>query len=370
MANTELHFEMERQMADNWCWAANTASISKYFTPGSNWNQCLIACRSLGFSDCCSRPIPSHCDDEYFLNRSLNITGNLRDFEDNNLNFRTIKAEIDNGNILALRIEWSNGAGHFISIFGYDDSGSEEFLHIGDPLKEKALVSYSKVLFDYEGVGGTWTHSYFTQAPGNNMIAFTNLNRGLLEMAKAVSPKSAIELSRNLKFAFTNEIAKSLPHEIFTIDFKSLLNGETELRKGGIRFMEEKENGDFLIFEYSENSENAQLQQVIHGSGYTRHYDDILQRVIRRYYNSIDNYTLRIIKQPELKVEAFWLHDDLMPQTDKFFPLYSNSNFRMNRKYDSEVFFGKLKTMAIAKSEKRKEYDFDDDKLDKEAKGG
>lgn len=75
----------------------------------------------------------------------------------------TVRTEIDNGNPLGARIGWNQGGGHFVAIFGYDDTDeANELLSIGDPWSGNSIVAYDEFTSNYQG-SGKWTHSYFTR---------------------------------------------------------------------------------------------------------------------------------------------------------------------------------------------------------------
>ena len=50
---TVIPFTIQRQKVEFWCWAAVAASVSRHYTPASQWTQCLVANEVLGTGHCC-----------------------------------------------------------------------------------------------------------------------------------------------------------------------------------------------------------------------------------------------------------------------------------------------------------------------------
>ena len=74
-----------------------------------------------------------------------------------------MQQEIDNDDPMGARIQWTQGGGHFVSIYGYDDSDAAKFLLvIGDPWYGVSIVAIDQFTKNYLGMG-SWTHSYLTK---------------------------------------------------------------------------------------------------------------------------------------------------------------------------------------------------------------
>lgn len=154
----QLAFSMQRQQKNNWCWTAVATSVALFRDAGSGWTQCLLANQELGQANCCS---PGACDTDWYLNRALTRTGNLRSFSSGAEALPSVQVEIDNDLPLGVRIQWRGGGGHFVTITGYD--ATNNLVTVCDPLEDAPVVlDYDAFVSNYDGLG-SWSHSYFTQ---------------------------------------------------------------------------------------------------------------------------------------------------------------------------------------------------------------
>jgi hypothetical protein len=161
-ASTMLAFTMETQQETEWCWAATTASVSKFYSAGSAWSQCAIASSCLDQS-CCTAPMP--CNLPYYLESALRTTGNLASDSANSDTFSNVQSEISNDSPVCCHISWAGpeGGGHFVAIYGYDAATQD--LDIGDPYYGRSTIPYSVFVSKYQG-SGTWDYTYKTCRPG------------------------------------------------------------------------------------------------------------------------------------------------------------------------------------------------------------
>lgn len=155
-APSGLSFTMEAQQQSNWCWAATTASVSKFFMATSTWSQCNVAgsCLSL---NCCGNPGP--CNQPYYLDLALTTTGNYAGPVTGSYSFANIQTEINGGKPVCCHISWNGGGGHFVAIYGYDQVTND--VEIGDPYSGNSTIPYSGLLSGYQG-SGTWDYTYLT----------------------------------------------------------------------------------------------------------------------------------------------------------------------------------------------------------------
>jgi hypothetical protein len=164
---------IEKQLESNWCWAAVTASVNELFSPGSTLQQCNIAQSVLVFEsqidnsvDCCANP--ELCNIPAFLQDGLSLTGNLLLAEHGLLDFVGVTTEIDANRPVGVRIQWSDGGGHFLLIDGYREfsSGAQQ-VHVADPFYPSAYIFYSDLVDNYQD-DGSWTDTFFIQPDGSN----------------------------------------------------------------------------------------------------------------------------------------------------------------------------------------------------------
>ena len=156
-----LNFNMEHQLANNWCWAATGKSVSHFYSVQSTWTQCKIAKKELGLSTCCADR--STCDVPWTLDTTLIRTGNfVRQFH-GNMEWKDIKDEITAGHIVCAFIKWEDGGGHFVAIYGVAQTGGSKKVYIGDPINGYKLVGYVRFRDNYLDLG-SWDHTYLTKS--------------------------------------------------------------------------------------------------------------------------------------------------------------------------------------------------------------
>ena len=156
-----LNMTMERQLETNWCWAAVSVSVRKFYTPGSPVTQCQIANQQLSTGTCCANSSSATCNKPWFLNRALAGMGALNAMSNGTLPFTSVQIEIDNTRPLGCRIGWRLGGGHFVCIDGYASVATGDFVTILDPWYGTTTETYSNFSTNYRS-SGSWTHSYTT----------------------------------------------------------------------------------------------------------------------------------------------------------------------------------------------------------------
>ncbi len=157
-----LNFPWEYQDLDFWCWAAVSASVDRYFGVAPQWRQCEIASNCLT-KTCCPGSANGPCDIPFYLQNALAFVGHLRLLA-GPPGFAAVRAEIDSQNPVCLRIEWSDGGGHFITIYGYEvDSELGNRYLVADPITGgNTWRAENEVLFYYQS-SGRCTDTYFVQ---------------------------------------------------------------------------------------------------------------------------------------------------------------------------------------------------------------
>jgi hypothetical protein len=155
----DLDFQMQKQEHSNWCWAAVSVSVDRFFDSGSSWQQCGMAHAELGLP--CCEGTDQRCNKPFFLEQALDRVGRLKGSpQPAPLSFSQIKLELDAGHPVGVRIEWNDGSGHFVLITGYNETPGVQRLTIDDPFYDRSRVSYSGFLNRYQG-SGAWTGTFF-----------------------------------------------------------------------------------------------------------------------------------------------------------------------------------------------------------------
>jgi Papain-like cysteine protease AvrRpt2 len=168
----QLNFHGELQLADLWCWAAVSASVDHYFNVPPQWRQCEIADGCLHLpAPCCPDPRGGPCDQNHTLQHALSVVDHFLNFAPPPT-FAQVRNEIETHHKpVCLRIEWTDGAGHFVTIYGCDIDPilSERYL-VADPITGPALwYSEEDVMSNYQGSGRCTDAFYLTPtgAPPN-----------------------------------------------------------------------------------------------------------------------------------------------------------------------------------------------------------
>jgi Papain-like cysteine protease AvrRpt2 len=179
----KLAFTIQSQTQSNWCWAAVSTSVSHFYDASSVWTQCQVASSALPVTvpptNCCQNP--QDCDQPFFLDVALGVTGNFRNRVDHALSFVDIQKEISADTPIGCRVGWFdaagqlNGLGHFMIIAGWlIGATGTQYIDIADPIYLNTQILYEEFAASYQ-TGGEWTHSYLTQpsppAAGGGMAA-------------------------------------------------------------------------------------------------------------------------------------------------------------------------------------------------------
>lgn len=160
--SASLMFTIQPQQQTEWCWAAVTSSVDQFFNTASTWTQCLLANNQLQQTTCCSNGSSSSCNCPWYLDRSLTLVNRLRAYLQAVAPMAGVKQEINQNDPLCARIGWSGGGGHFVVLYGYDDSTPTDYVLVADPIWGISQVPYNSFVSSYRG-NGSWTHSYYTQ---------------------------------------------------------------------------------------------------------------------------------------------------------------------------------------------------------------
>lgn len=163
-AQGRIPITVERQQQDNWCWSAVGVAVERFYDATRTRTQCQLAGIALGRSDCCTDGAddPAKCDQPWYLDRVLTITGNLESMRPGTLGFPEIQARVADGSPVGCRIGWYGGGGHFAVIKGWlVGPGGRRYIDVSDPIFLESQVAFDDFPIAYQS-GGDWTHTYLT----------------------------------------------------------------------------------------------------------------------------------------------------------------------------------------------------------------
>ena len=338
MSSNKLNFYMQTQQKTHWCWAANAASIAEFYNSSMKYTQCAIASACLKHNNCCSNNLDDICNIPGRLDSALLINDNLAQFVDTPINADEICSEIDSGRVIGVRIQWSSKFAHFVSLIGYTKLNRITYVTVADPDGSELIISLSQLRSRYKHIG-KWTHSYFTKSNSATMLNSSSISTSIIN--------KALKLREEFIKLNTSQSTKLFaPHEVYIISYSELLAGHTKTSKVGFRVVDITEKGNELIYEFSSMKVNAKLLGIIDNKTFSNTYEDIINNYIKQFSN-IDNFNvLRLVQQPELNIEAFWLHNKLLPKNDKFISVSNQESILYGHAYSRDVFHSKLYAIA------------------------
>jgi hypothetical protein len=164
---------MEQQMMSEWCWAAVSVSVDRFFRPDSTHTQCEIAGAALDLQCCADGAAapPAQCNAPHELNPVLGRLHLLAaDPLLKPLAFADVQKQIDAGNPICVLIKWLDkqgkvgDRGHFIAISGYRVTPlGKQFVSITDPFYGSSDIDYtqfSSPTGGYRDGHGVWFASF------------------------------------------------------------------------------------------------------------------------------------------------------------------------------------------------------------------
>ncbi|HWF07380.1 MAG TPA: papain-like cysteine protease family protein [Bryobacteraceae bacterium] len=164
-----MPIKMTPQQEPNWCWAAVASAVRTFFSPAAPTTQCSIANPVLvgegqigEVVNCCANA--GQCDKPALLEDALNAVNSLKQKATGFLAFAAVEAELNAGRPIGVRIQWSDGGGHFILIDGFRvfSSGAQQ-VHVADPFYGPCYMLHSALVNNYLN-DGVWTHTYFVHS--------------------------------------------------------------------------------------------------------------------------------------------------------------------------------------------------------------
>jgi len=165
-AGKTIPFSMQPQAKLQWCWAAVSVSVSKFYDAQSQWTQCQLVSEEFQPNDCCSNTGSAACNVPWYLEFGLSRVGHLSNKLESTISFGDVGSELDGERPLCCLIVWPDGTGHFVVLNGYaTDFGATppaELVSVQDPKYGQSDYHFLKFLVSYRKVG-TWTFTYFTQ---------------------------------------------------------------------------------------------------------------------------------------------------------------------------------------------------------------
>jgi hypothetical protein len=153
----------------NWCWAAVSVSVRRFFDPESSMRQCdMVQALNPDLHDCCGQPIPSPCNKVGLLQEALTKVACLQKVIRGPLSFSQIQEQMSAGLPVCVRIGWNGGSevsGHFVVINGWSLSPTNApMVHVLDPYFANASWPYAALISaGYHQGNGQWTDTFLVK---------------------------------------------------------------------------------------------------------------------------------------------------------------------------------------------------------------
>lgn len=155
-----LLYERLHQEQTNWCWAAVSLAVARYYGSAEKMTQGRIVNGQLAREDCCGDVPAAACNVPNVIYGALEDLGHYaHKKEQGKQGFENARGEIAAGRPLAVLVRWNGGGGHFLAVIGYADQG--KMLQIADPWYGESLVAYEGFPANYQH-GADWGWTYWT----------------------------------------------------------------------------------------------------------------------------------------------------------------------------------------------------------------
>jgi polyglycine hydrolase-like protein/papain like cysteine protease AvrRpt2 len=154
-----VNLKLEKPLQSDWCWAAATVSVARYYDANSAWTQGQMVHAQAGRTGCSQLGNSKACNQTGVLDDALSRCGHLSAVVAEKASIQTLISQLSINDPVGIRIGWRGGGGHFILACGAELPG---IVLIDDPIHGRSAVNYDSLANDYRG-SGSWTHSYYTK---------------------------------------------------------------------------------------------------------------------------------------------------------------------------------------------------------------
>lgn len=153
-----LNLQMDRQDQTEWCWAAVSFSLDRFYDPATALSQCKVAAQVLG-SNC--------CEDKAICNEPLDLAIVLREINRLEQEIRrpidsdTLSDLIESKKPIAVGIAWFAGGAHFVVIDGWDKESNMVSVRDPDRTRGDTCIDLDEFTGNYANAG-LWRFTYLT----------------------------------------------------------------------------------------------------------------------------------------------------------------------------------------------------------------
>jgi hypothetical protein len=158
-ATGRLWLNEEHQQQTQWCWAASSVSIAKFYDPSSTWSQCSLVNQAFGQTSCCTNGSSAACNQPWYPEKSLPIVGHFDAKVNGKPTFQKVQEMITARRPISVNVQWNGGGGHNPVVDGFDTTGT---IVVQDPWYGASVQNFDAFPSQYNG-GGSWYCSYYTK---------------------------------------------------------------------------------------------------------------------------------------------------------------------------------------------------------------
>ena len=336
-----LPFNMQAQTQSNWCWAATSTSVSRFYSFLSPWTQCKVASDELG-KQCCTTPMPGACNVPWYLDKALTRTNNFVSIQSSAASWNIVKSELEKGLVVGARIGWSGGGGHFMVLHGVSTSilGVTKYLHIDDPIYGKSTLTYDQFATNYQG-SGSWTHTYFTKKYFYFMwfktLAF---NPVLLKPIPEIRPLLTVYDEHVDLETLSRESDFGIPHFVYNLPL-NMLSKEGALPQSpvALRVLQMKKDAPVAYYDLGLEEQNPTLLQMNTSKPFFELMNSALGKLKSASKERKTPGELRLLRIPALNMEVLWLaYGGRTPDFFTILPRFQYEYFDNDKVYEEAEF--------------------------------
>jgi hypothetical protein len=160
-------FPIERQLMSNWCWAASTLSLCRFYSDLNVPGQRQFVASLLHIPACAAPVSRPACNQTFNLGDAIRQAGHLHgDPVDGPLLPQNLVHVLSSFGPVSCQMDIPGIGGHAVVIVdAKTDEGQNVFLRVADPADGSMLITtFRDFRNNYRGTNGRWIRSYMTSA--------------------------------------------------------------------------------------------------------------------------------------------------------------------------------------------------------------
>ncbi|MBB6109109.1 cellulose synthase subunit [Mucilaginibacter lappiensis] len=153
-------YMIDRQLQSNWCWAAVTASLARFYQKDHFGDQAKLVSGIFNKEYCCNGKGCGTCNRPWYVGEALDHAGILQRAIPNPVSQEALMTELTCNRPVVVVIKWRQSAtGHILVVSGF--THSRQFLTWDSRGQRMRLLSFNDLSKGYEGKS-VWVNTFFT----------------------------------------------------------------------------------------------------------------------------------------------------------------------------------------------------------------